>query len=60
VTAYNSNGLWVDDVGDLGREAAELVAEGGFSAVKRRLGRDRLDELQALAGSETASGRAWS
>lgn len=39
VPAYNSNGLWLTDVDTLGREAAELVEEGQFSALKLRLGR---------------------
>ena len=44
VPAYNSNGLWLIEVGALAREAAELVAEGGFKGLKLRLGRDRLDD----------------
>ena len=42
VPAYNSNGLWLTDVTTLAKEAAELVAEGGFAAIKLRLGRDGL------------------
>ena len=42
VPAYNSNGLWLTDVSTLAQEAAELVAEGGFAALKLRLGRDVL------------------
>jgi mandelate racemase len=42
VPAYNSNGLWLTDVATLAAEAAELTAEGGFSALKLRLGRDAL------------------
>ena len=42
VPAYNSNGLWLTDVVTLAKEAAELAAEGGFSALKLRLGRDTL------------------
>jgi mandelate racemase len=42
VPAYNSNGLWLTDVTTLAKEAAELAAEGGFSAIKLRLGRDEL------------------
>jgi mandelate racemase len=60
VPAYNSNGLWLSDVGALADEAAELVGEGGFTALKLRLGRERLaDDLRAIdavrksAGSET-------
>src|SRR5436309_7447109 len=49
VPAYNSNGLWLTDVATVGREAAELVAEGGFKGLKLRLGRDRLqDDLDAI------------
>jgi mandelate racemase len=49
VPAYNSNGLWLTEVAGLGNEAAELVAEGGFKALKLRLGRDRLkDDLAAI------------
>ena len=49
VPAYNSNGLWLTDVATLGQEAVELVAEGGFTGLKLRLGRDRLqDDLDAI------------
>jgi len=49
VPAYNSNGLWLTDVGTLAREAGELVDEGGFKGLKLRLGRDRLaDDLAAI------------
>src|SRR6266496_3227165 len=49
VPAYNSNGLWLTDVATLGKEAAELIAEGRFTALKLRLGRDRLhDDLTAI------------
>ena len=49
VAAYNSNGLWLTDVATLGKEAADLVAEGQFKALKLRLGRDRLeDDLAAI------------
>lgn len=44
VQAYNSNGLWLTDAKDLADEAAALVAEGGFSALKVRLGRDTLEQ----------------
>jgi mandelate racemase len=57
VPAYNSNGLWLTDVAGLGREAAELVAEGGFTGLKLRLGRDRLqDDLAAIATVRGAVG----
>jgi mandelate racemase len=49
VPAYNSNGLWLSEVGTLAKEASALVAEGGFGALKLRLGRDRLaDDLAAI------------
>ena len=49
VPAYNSNGLWLTDVGELGEEAAALVEEGGFRGLKLRLGRARLaDDLAAI------------
>lgn len=49
VPAYNSNGLWLTEPAGLGVEAAELVAEGGFRALKLRLGRAELTEdLRAI------------
>lgn len=49
VPAYNSNGLWLTDVAPLGAQAAALIAEGDFNALKLRLGRDRLqDDLDAI------------
>jgi mandelate racemase len=57
VPAYNSNGLWLTDAGRLGREAEELVAEGGFRGLKLRLGRDRVsDDLQAIDAVRQAVG----
>ena len=57
VPAYNSNGLWLTDIATLGREAAALVAEGDFTALKLRLGRDRLpDDLDAIAAVRDAVG----
>ena len=44
VPAYNSNGLWLTPLEGLGQEASELTEEGGFTALKLRLGRDRLDD----------------
>ncbi len=41
VPAYNSNGLWLKEPEALAQEAVELVTEGGFSALKLRLGRAR-------------------
>jgi mandelate racemase len=49
VPAYNSNALWLSPPEQLGEEAAALAAEGGFAALKLRLGRDRLeDDLDAI------------
>jgi mandelate racemase len=49
VPAYNSNGLWLNDVASLGDEAFELVAEGAFRGLKLRLGRQRLaDDIAAI------------
>jgi mandelate racemase len=57
VPAYNSNGLWLTDVDTLARESLELVAEGGFTALKLRLGRDRLDDdLRAIHNIREAVG----
>jgi mandelate racemase len=57
VPAYNSNGLWLGDVARLAAEAAELVAEGGFAALKLRLGRERLsDDLDAINAVRKAAG----
>jgi len=50
VRTYNTNGLWLLPLDRLAREAQELVAEGNFSAIKIRLGREKLDDdLKALA-----------
>ena len=57
VPAYNSNGLWLTPVAALRDEAAALVAEGGFTALKLRLGRDRLsDDLAAIRAVREAAG----
>jgi mandelate racemase len=57
VPAYNSNGLWLTDVSTLAAEATELVLEGGFKALKLRLGRDRLnDDLSAIREVRDAAG----
>src|SRR5271165_3467385 len=40
VRAYNSSGLWLGDPATLGEQACELRDEGGFTAMKLRLGRD--------------------
>ena len=57
VPAYNSNGLWLSPLEGLAEEAAALVAEGGFTALKLRLGRPRLDDdLAAIAAVRAAIG----
>jgi mandelate racemase len=55
VRAYNSCGLWIGDVAQLADQAERLVAEGGFGAVKVRLGRD--DFAQDLAAVRTVKKR---
>src|SRR5262249_19145690 len=58
VPAYNSNGLWPTAPDALAAEAAALVAEGGFTALKIRLGRERLgDDLAAVEAVREAAGR---
>ncbi len=57
VPAYNSNGLWLTPVGELASEASALVAEGGFTALKLRLGREKLtDDLAAIAAVREGAG----
>ena len=57
VPAYNSNGLWLTELNTLAAEAAALVAEGGFTALKLRLGRERLsDDLAAIAAVREGAG----
>ena len=57
IRTYNTNGLWLLPVDQLAKEAAELVAEGNFSAIKIRLGRAKLDDdLAALAAVRGAIG----
>jgi mandelate racemase len=59
VPAYNSNGLWLSPLEKLSAEAAALVAEGGFTALKLRLGREKLaDDLAAIAAVREAAGDA--
>ena len=57
VPAYNSNGLWLTPLSSLAAEAKALVAEGGFTALKLRLGRERLsDDLAAIAATREGAG----
>jgi mandelate racemase len=57
VPAYNSNGLWLRDPKAVAEEAVELCGEGGFTALKLRLGRDRIeDDLNTVASVRDAVG----
>jgi mandelate racemase len=44
VAAYNSNGLWLKAPAEVAEEAMVLRDEGGFGALKLRLGRKRLSD----------------
>jgi mandelate racemase len=55
VRAYNSCGLWIQPVDKLADEAEQLAADGGFSAVKLRIGRD--DPARDLAAVRTVKKR---
>ena len=44
VRAYNSCGLWIKNPALLADEASQLIAEGGYSAVKLRIGRPNFKE----------------
>lgn len=44
VRAYNSNGLWLKAPAAVAEEAVALRNEGGFEALKLRLGRERLND----------------
>ncbi|MEJ2015383.1 MAG: enolase C-terminal domain-like protein [Limibacillus sp.] len=58
VPAYNSTGLWLGTNEGLEAQAAELVEQGGFSAMKVRLGRDSLiEDLEAIAAIRRGAGR---
>ena len=57
VPAYNSNGLGLIPPEQVAEEALELLAEGGFTALKVRVGRDRTaDDLAAVRRVRTAVG----
>jgi mandelate racemase len=57
IPAYNSNGLWLTDIATLGDEALSLVEEGGFKALKLRLGREKLsDDLDSIETVRSAVG----
>jgi len=44
VKSYNSNGLWLREPSAIAEEAIELRDEGGFTGLKLRLGRDRIED----------------
>jgi mandelate racemase len=44
VKSYNSNGLWLREPDAVAAEAVQLRDEGGFSGLKLRLGRDRVED----------------
>ncbi len=57
IPAYNSNGLWLQAPDTLTTEAEALIGEGGFQALKLRLGRKRLaDDLEAIRAVREAVG----
>ena len=57
VPAYNSNGLWLHEPKAVAEEAIELLDEGGFRALKLRLGRGRVqDDLATLQATREAVG----
>jgi len=57
VKAYNSNGLWLQAPEVVAADATELRDEGGFTALKLRLGRDRAsDDLAAMHAIRAAVG----
>jgi mandelate racemase len=57
VPAYNSNGLWLTPIDTLAAETVALVGEGGFTALKLRLGRTALaDDLAAIAAVREGAG----
>jgi mandelate racemase len=58
VRAYNSCGLWIQPVEKLADEAEQLAAEGNFSAIKLRIGRD--DPAQDLAAARAVMKRVGS
>jgi mandelate racemase len=57
VPAYNSNGLWLQPPDIVAEEAVSLREEGGFTALKLRVGRDRLaDDVKAIEAVRRAVG----
>lgn len=57
VRAYNSNGLGLISPEEVAEEALELLEEGGFGALKVRVGRDSLaDDVEAIRRVREAVG----
>ena len=57
VTSYNSNGLWLREPEALTEEALQLRDEGGFRALKLRMGRENpKDDLATLNAVRRAVG----
>jgi mandelate racemase len=57
VSAYNSNGLWLNEPAAVAAEALELRDEGGFKALKLRLGRERhQDDVATIEAVRNALG----
>lgn len=57
VKAYNSGGLWLDKPEAVAAQALELRDEGGFTGLKMRLGRERIqDDLATIAAVRKAVG----
>jgi len=60
VKAYNSNGLWLRDPEQVAEEAIELRNEGGFTALKLRLGREAArDDFRAIHAVRASVGDAF-
>jgi mandelate racemase len=55
VRSYNSNGLWLKEPDDVAAEAVELRDEGGFTALKLRLGRESMQDDLATVGAVRAA-----
>ena len=57
VRAYNTNGLWLKKPEEVGEEALVLRDEGGFDAIKMRMGRaDLRDDIAAFEAVRDALG----
>jgi len=57
VRAYNSNGLWLKEPAAVAAEVSELREEGGFNALKLRLGReDPRDDVATVEAVKKAGG----